>query len=81
MCEVVVKNMDSHSHAPLAVEMLMAGLKPGKEPFLQKILLEMVKSKLQGYSLGKVQVPKTAYLMGCADPTGLLERNQVAILL
>lgn len=60
--------------------MLLSGLEPSKEPFLQKVISEMVKCDLQKYSLGKVPVPDTAYLMGCADPTGLLEKNQVAIL-
>jgi RNA-dependent RNA polymerase len=60
--------------------MLLSGLEPSQEPFLQKVISEMVKSDLKNYSSGKVPVPDAAYLMGCADPTGLLERNQVAIL-
>ena len=75
------RNRDSHHNGKLALEMISIGLQPSQEPFLQKVISEMVKSELQRYSLGKVPVSQTAYLMGCADPTGRLERNQVAILL
>ncbi|KAG0562111.1 hypothetical protein KC19_9G119100 [Ceratodon purpureus] len=78
---VAARNIDFHHSGQLACEMLLSGLEPSQEPFLQKVISEMIKYELKNYSLGKVPVRDTAYLMGCADPTGRLERNQVVIIM
>lgn len=79
--QVAVKNKENNQNGELACQMLMAGLLPKNEPFLQKILWDMVKGRLHEYAKGKVPVSKSMYLMGCSDPSGLLQRNQVAIIL
>ena len=67
---------------PMAIEaskMLLAGFL--KEPYLQQMLFTMVKVRFQDLRLGKFHVPNTFNLMGCADPSGTLKRNEVAIIL
>ncbi|BBN11259.1 hypothetical protein Mp_5g10380 [Marchantia polymorpha subsp. ruderalis] len=54
---------------------------PLTEPFLHRSLLDIVKRKLEDFTTGKVNLPESFYLMGTADPTGTLKRNQVAIVL
>lgn len=81
MLKVAWANAKDNNNGELAYRMLGAGLMPNIEPFLYKILWDMVKGRLQDFSKGKVPVPKSKYLIGCSDPTGLLERNQVAIVL
>ena len=58
----------------------MAGISL-EEPYLKKTLFEVSKSQLQDLSTGRVTIPDSYNLMGCADPTGMLERNQVVIVL
>ncbi|MCO5556264.1 hypothetical protein L7F22_009810 [Adiantum nelumboides] len=67
-------------HFDSALRMLYANV-PMEEPYLKKTLLDLTRSQLQELSTGRVTIPDTYNLMGCADPTGRLERNQVAIVL
>ncbi|KAL2654247.1 hypothetical protein R1flu_022375 [Riccia fluitans] len=60
--------------------MINAGI-PLNEPFLHKNLYDLTKGRMQDVSKGKVNLPDSFYLMGTADPTGILKRNQVAISL
>jgi hypothetical protein len=60
--------------------MLMAGISLD-EPYLKKTLFDLSKSQLQELSTGRVTIPDCYNLMGCADPTGMLKRNQVVIVL
>ncbi|CAM6046002.1 unnamed protein product [Sphagnum compactum] len=61
--------------------MLAVGLMPSTEPYLRKMMWDMMKGRLDNLSKGRAPVPKCKYLIGCADPSGCLERNQVVIML
>ncbi|KAJ7549834.1 hypothetical protein O6H91_07G071300 [Diphasiastrum complanatum] len=52
-----------------------------KDAYLQKLLWDLSKSRLQELKKARIPVRDTFNLMGCADPTGMLKRNQVAIIL
>ncbi|KAJ6993861.1 RNA-dependent RNA polymerase 5 [Populus alba x Populus x berolinensis] len=54
---------------------------PLEEPFLQHRLSILMKEEKKSLRGGKIPVPESYYLMGTADPTGLLESNEVCIIL
>ncbi|KAI5073205.1 hypothetical protein GOP47_0011218 [Adiantum capillus-veneris] len=75
-----LKSSEIGDHFDPALRMLAANV-PMEEPYLKKTLLDLTRFQLQELSTGRVTIPDTYNLMGCADPTGRLERNQVAIVL
>lgn len=64
----------------LAARMISSGV-PLNEPHLHACLSRLAKierSKLRG---GKLPLSDSFYLMGTADPTGVLENNEVCVIL
>ncbi|KAL9362556.1 hypothetical protein Peur_045341 [Populus x canadensis] len=54
---------------------------PLEEPYLQHRLSILMKEEKKSLKGGKLPVPESYYLMGTADPTGLLESDEVCIIL
>ncbi|XP_061949141.1 probable RNA-dependent RNA polymerase 5 isoform X3 [Populus nigra] len=54
---------------------------PLEEPYLQHRLSILMKEEKKSLKGGKIPVPESYYLMGTADPTGLLESDEVCIIL
>lgn len=54
---------------------------PLEEPYLQHRLSILMKEEKKSLKGGKIHVPESYYLMGTADPTGLLESDEVCIIL
>ncbi|KAF3442981.1 hypothetical protein FNV43_RR16899 [Rhamnella rubrinervis] len=60
--------------------MILSGI-PLEESYLQYRLSILMKKQLESLKGGKLFVPGCYYLMGTVDPTGILESNQVCIIL
>lgn len=63
-----------------AARMILSGI-PLDESYLQhhlSILMKMEKKNLKG---GKIPISDSYYLMGTADPTGILKSDEVCIIL
>ncbi|XP_024533950.1 probable RNA-dependent RNA polymerase 4 isoform X1 [Selaginella moellendorffii] len=60
--------------------MILAGI-PLTDHFLRNSLMTMIRTQLKRYAKANVPLEGSYYLMGSADPTNTLARNQVAILL
>ncbi|KAG5243701.1 RNA-dependent RNA polymerase [Salix suchowensis] len=54
---------------------------PLEEPYLQHRLSILMKEEKKSLKGGKIPVPESYYLMGTADPTGLLKSGEVCIIL
>ncbi|GLT98519.1 hypothetical protein SLE2022_160210 [Rubroshorea leprosula] len=63
-----------------AARMISSGI-PLDESFLQNQLFIMSKEEKKGLKGGKIPVNDCYYLMGTADPTGILEKGEVCIIL
>lgn len=63
-----------------AFKMLAAGMSV-RNPFIQKILRQLVKEDLSQYHRCRIPLAGSYMLKGCPDSTSLLQRNQVAIVL
>ncbi|XP_057863332.1 probable RNA-dependent RNA polymerase 5 isoform X2 [Cryptomeria japonica] len=62
------------------LRMLSCGI-PLDEPFLQYKLKQYMLGEIKTFKGGKVPVEDSFYLMGTADPTGQLKRNEVCVIL
>lgn len=60
--------------------MILSGI-PLDEPFLQYRLSILMNEERKGLKGGRLPVNECYYLMGTADPTGLLESDEVCIIL
>nr|XP_027065194.1 probable RNA-dependent RNA polymerase 4 isoform X2 [Coffea arabica] len=63
-----------------ALRLLLAGI-PLNEPHLQKRLSELANNERTLLKEGKIPISESFYLMGTADPTGLLKENEVCVVL
>ncbi|KAL5572577.1 hypothetical protein UlMin_022174 [Ulmus minor] len=63
-----------------AARMILSGI-PLEESYLQYRLSILMKEERKGLRGGKLYVPECYYLMGTADPTGKLEKDEVCIVL
>ncbi|GAV88059.1 RdRP domain-containing protein [Cephalotus follicularis] len=63
-----------------AARMILAGI-PFDESYLQTHLSRLIKIENNGLKGGKLPVPECYYLMGTTDPTGILEIDEVCIIL
>ncbi|XP_028781093.1 probable RNA-dependent RNA polymerase 5 [Neltuma alba] len=63
-----------------SAKMIQHGI-PLDEPFLQYRLSVLAKEEMNSLRRGKLYIPNCYYLMGTADPTGRLKKNQVCIIL
>ncbi|XP_062149198.1 probable RNA-dependent RNA polymerase 5 isoform X1 [Alnus glutinosa] len=63
-----------------AARMILSGI-PLDESFLQHRLSILMKEEQRSLGGGKLPVPECYYLMGTADPTGILESDEVCVIL
>ncbi|KAE7998673.1 hypothetical protein FH972_003192 [Carpinus fangiana] len=63
-----------------ATRMILSGI-PLDESFLQHWLSVLMKEEQRSLRGGKLPVPESYYLMGTADPTGILESDEVCVIL
>ncbi|KAL3829924.1 hypothetical protein ACJIZ3_018726 [Penstemon smallii] len=76
----VTSNHDGLEEGIVAQRMILSGV-PLNEPYLQHCLSnleDMEKSKLKN---GKIPIDDSFYVMGTADPTGILNTHQVCVIL
>lgn len=76
---VAITNGDMDDNAT-AARMISAGV-PLNEPDLQTRLARLANSERKNLAEGKLPISESFYLMGTADPTGLLNRDQVCVIL
>ncbi|MED6131270.1 hypothetical protein PIB30_008310 [Stylosanthes scabra] len=62
-----------------ALRMILCGITI-EEPYLQWLLSVIAKEEMKRLKGGKIYIPDSFYLMGTADPTGKLQRNQVCVI-
>lgn len=60
--------------------MILCGI-PLDEPYLQHCLWNLEKSEKSKLKAGKLPISETFYLMGTADPTGILNYDEVCVIL
>ena len=60
--------------------MILSGI-PLDESYLQHRLSILMKEEKKSLKGGKLHVPECYYLMGTVDPTGLLESDEVCVIL
>ncbi|KAL3535694.1 hypothetical protein ACH5RR_004155 [Cinchona calisaya] len=63
-----------------AARMISAGV-PLNEPHLQDRLAKLANNERKSLGEGKLPVKESFYLMGTADPTGMLQANEVCVIL
>lgn len=81
MLPFTVANIYQHiDDSGICLEMLGACI-PLSEPFLQHRLSQLSKEKRKGLGEGKIPISDSFYLMGTTDPTGILDSDEVCILL
>ncbi|KAI3907427.1 hypothetical protein MKX01_036344 [Papaver californicum] len=64
----------------LLAKMILCGI-PLAEPFLKERLSVLMREDLKSLKEGKVPMNDSYYLMGTADPTGILKPDQVCVIL
>ncbi|KAM0969661.1 hypothetical protein TB2_017503 [Malus domestica] len=77
--KVAVNNGEIDDNSNTA-RMILCGI-PLDESYLQYRLSILIKEEMKGLRRGKLYVPDCYYLMGTADPTGILEKDEVCIIL
>lgn len=63
-----------------AARMILSGI-PLEESYLQYHLSILMKEEKKSLKGAKIPVPDSYYLMGTADPTGRLKKDEVCIIL
>ncbi|CAK7337484.1 unnamed protein product [Dovyalis caffra] len=64
----------------LVTEIILTGI-PLEESYLQHRLSSWMKEETKSLKGFKIPVPESYYLMGTVDPTGLLKRDEVCVIL
>jgi len=65
----------------MSARMILSGIQPEHEAYLQFQLAVMTKEERKGLKQGRIPIDECYYLMGTTDPTGTLKRDQVCIIL
>lgn len=73
---LIYGEMDEYTVA----RMILSGI-PLEEAFLQYRLSILMKEERKGLKEGRLPITDSYYLMGTADPTGLLNSDEVCIVL
>jgi RNA-dependent RNA polymerase len=60
--------------------MILSGIKPEDDAYLQHQLSEMTREEREGMKLGRIPIDDSYYLMGTTDPTGTLKPNEVCVI-
>lgn len=64
----------------ISARMILAGIQPEDEAFLQYQLDIMTKEERKGFQQGKIPIDDCCTLMGTTDPTGTLKSDQVCVI-
>ncbi|CAL4958797.1 unnamed protein product [Urochloa decumbens] len=64
----------------ISARMILAGIQPEDEAFLQYQLDIMTKQERKGFLQGRIPIDDCCYLMGTTDPTGTLKPDQVCVI-
>ncbi|PIA42750.1 hypothetical protein AQUCO_02000301v1 [Aquilegia coerulea] len=64
----------------LLARMILCGI-PLDEPYLKSRLSVVMKEEKKGLKIGKIPISESYFLMGTADPTGMLKDDQVCVIL
>ncbi|XP_056163743.1 probable RNA-dependent RNA polymerase 5 isoform X2 [Syzygium oleosum] len=64
----------------IAARMILSGI-PLDETYLQNHLSELMQDEKKSLKGGRIPIPDSYYLMGTADPTGILKSDEVCIIL
>ncbi|KAL6627250.1 hypothetical protein ACP70R_030976 [Stipagrostis hirtigluma subsp. patula] len=64
----------------MSARMILSGIEPKDEAYLQSQLALMTKVERKGLQQGKIPIDDCYYLMGTTDPTGTLKREQVCVI-
>lgn len=64
----------------MSARMILSGIQPEDDAYLQYQLAIMTREEKKGISLGKIPILESYYLMGTADPTGILKPNEVCVI-
>lgn len=64
----------------LCSRMILCGI-PLDESYLQDRLLVLIREERESLKGGKIPISDSYYLMGTADPTGILKADEVCIIL
>ncbi|CAL4978427.1 unnamed protein product [Urochloa decumbens] len=65
----------------MSARMILSGIQPEDETYLQFQLALMTKEERKGLKQGRIPIDECYYLMGTTDPTGTLKRDQVCVIL
>ncbi|PIN13666.1 RNA-directed RNA polymerase QDE-1 [Handroanthus impetiginosus] len=76
----VASNQDGLDYGFAAQIMISCGI-PLNEPYLQHCLRNLRKDGKSKLKKGKIPISESFYLMGTADPTGVLDNGQVCVIL
>ncbi|KAL6585922.1 putative RNA-dependent RNA polymerase 5 [Orobanche minor] len=76
----VASNHDGVDYGFVAQRMISSGI-PLNEPYLQFCLSNLENGEKTKLKQGKIPVTESFYLMGTADPTGVLNNDEVCVIL
>ncbi|XBI11519.1 hypothetical protein VPH35_138566 [Triticum aestivum] len=65
----------------MSARMILSGIRPEDEAYLQHQLTTMTKEEREGFKQGRLPVDQCYYLMGTTDPTGTLKPHEVCVIL
>ncbi|VAH58665.1 unnamed protein product [Triticum turgidum subsp. durum] len=65
----------------MSARMILSGIRPEDEAYLQHQLTTMTKEEREGFKQGRLPVNQCYYLMGTTDPTGTLKPHEVCVIL
>uniref|UniRef100_K3Y3E1 RNA-dependent RNA polymerase n=2 Tax=Setaria italica TaxID=4555 RepID=K3Y3E1_SETIT len=65
----------------MSARMILSGIQPEDEAYLQFQLALMTKEERKGLKQGRIPIDECYYLMGTTDPTGTLKKDQVCVIL
>ncbi|KAF7035733.1 hypothetical protein CFC21_046550 [Triticum aestivum] len=74
----------AYNHANLddsmSARMILSGIQPEDDAYLQYQLAFMSREEREGIKLGRIPIEESYYLMGTSDPTGTLKPNEVCVI-
>ncbi|WVZ72691.1 hypothetical protein U9M48_021110 [Paspalum notatum var. saurae] len=65
----------------MSARMILSGIQPEDEAYLQSQLALMTKEERKGLKQGRIPIDECYNLMGTTDPTGSLKQDQVCVIL
>jgi RNA-dependent RNA polymerase len=65
----------------MSARMILSGIRPEDDAYLQHQLTLMTKVERKGIKQGKIPIDQCYNLMGTTDPTGTLKPHEVCVIL